>query len=212
MLGVLETLKVIPRWAVRPEFFVLLIDLRAPLPTVPTIENARLSLLTESEIPCVKAINPALSEVEIRRRLTEGQKCMLWRIGGSPAHYWWYATAPIYLPYLRKTFQPAAGDIFTTDIFTHPAFRRQGLLRWSIILTSREAREKGFMRRLSMVAYWNAPTLQAVRGVAGKVVGTVGYWNVGFWRHYVATGEVRLDGSHVSVGHWKESIPVACNP
>jgi len=209
MLGVPETLKVVPRWAVRPEFFVLLIDLRVPLPTVPTIEDARLSLLTEAEIPCVKEINPALSEAEIRRRLTEGQTCMLCWIGGSPAHYWWYATAPVYLPYLGKTFQPSAGDIFTVDIFTHPAFRRQGILTWSIILTSREARQKGFVRRLSMVAWWNAPTLRAVRDAAGKVVGTVGYWNVGFWRHYVATGDVRLDGSYVSVRPWRESIPIA---
>lgn len=208
-VGVLETLKLVPRWAVRPEFFVFLIDLRGPLPTVPAVEDARLSLLTEAEIPCVRQINPALSEAEMRRRLREGQECLLGWMGGSLAHYWWYATAPAYLPYLGKTFQPSGGDIFTVEIFTHPAFRRQGIFNWSVSLTSREAREKGFVRRLSMVAGWNAPAVRATRNVAGKVVGTVGYWNIGCWRHYVATGDVRLEGNYVSVRPRGEDIPGA---
>ncbi len=199
MFGVAQALHLTSRWAIRREFLVFQRDLRAGLPAFPAVASSRWTQLTATHIPVVQALNPALGEAEIRRRLGEGQDCLLCWLGDSLVHYTWHTTKPAYLSYLGKTFQPLQGDLFVVETFTHPAFRRQGIHTWSINQNAREARESGLSRRLSMVPWWNAPSLRALDKNGCTLVGRVGYWNAGVRRLYFSSGDVDLNGTGMSV-------------
>ena len=171
-------------------------DLRLPLPELPARESLRWTGFAEAQIDRVLAINPALSEAEIRRRLKEGQECLLCWIGESLVHYRWDATGSPYLPYLGKTLRLSQGDINATDAFTHPAFRGRGIQTVSSIMALHRARDLGLSRFITIAAWWNAPALRVNLQKSGhSVVGTVGFWNTGFWRYYFTSGDVCLDES-----------------
>ena len=55
-----------------------------------------------------------------------------------------------------------------------------------------------------MVAWWNAPALRVARDKSGRVAaGTIGWWQLGRWRRYFASGDVQLtppQGLAVSAG------------
>jgi len=195
-LGLRRLLWVAPQWLLRQEYLVYVKDLRLPLPEVPAHESLRWTCFTEAQIDRVLAINAALSEAEIRRRLKEGQECLLCWIGESLVYYRWDATASPYLPYLGKTLRLLQGDINATDAFTHPAFRGRGIHAASTIVVLHRARDLGLSRFITAAAWWNAPALRVNLQKSGHtVVGTVGFWNAGVWRYYFATGDVRLENS-----------------
>jgi len=200
-LGLRRTLWVTPSWLIRREFLVLVRDLRLPLPDLPACGPMRWAPLTEADIPQVCAINPAMTEAEIRRRWGEGQECLLCWVGDSLAHYRWESTRPAYLPYLGKIFQVLEGDILISEAFTHPAFRGRGINSLASILALHRARARGLRRSIALVAWWNTPAMRSSWQKAGRViVGTTGYWNLGLCRHYFATGDVGLDeGGGVSI-------------
>ena len=79
--------------------------------------------------PCASnfnlAINPAMSEVEIRRRWDKGQEYLLSWIEGTMVYHGWHARRPVYLPYLGRTLRLLEGDYLISDTFTHAAFRRR---------------------------------------------------------------------------------------
>jgi len=187
---------IVPGWMIRREYLVLVMNLRLPLPEIPSGESMEWTTLTEGVIPCVLASNLALSEAEIRRRWEEGQRCLLCWIKGSLAYYRWETTKPAYLPYLGRTFRPCQRDIFILEAFTHPAFRGRRINTIASIVALNRARDLGCARSIAMVARWNAPALKVSWQKVGRVViGTVGYWNLGLWRYYFTTGDVGLDES-----------------
>jgi len=193
-LGIKRLLWVAPQWLLRQAYLVYVKDLRLPLPEVPAHESLRWTGFTETQIDRVLAINPALSEAEIRRRLREGQECLLAWIGESLVHYRWDATASPYLPFLGKTFRLLQEDILAPDIFTHPAFRGRGIQTASSIMALHRARDLGLSRFITMPAWWNVPSLRVNLQKTGRsVAGTVGFWNAGLCRYYFATGDVCLD-------------------
>jgi len=196
MLGIAGTLAVGPRWLVRREFLVLVRDLGQPIRKFPAPPSMRWTALTDADVPRVRAINPTMSEAEIWRRLGEGQECLLGWLDGSLAHYRWDTVGSAYLPYLGKILQPLEGDLITIEAFTHPPFRNRGIHSASTRIVLGRARERGLVRSITAVAWWNAPGLRVTREKADRVIaGTVGRWSLGPWRRDFATGAVRFDAS-----------------
>ena len=212
-LGPRRIIWVAPLWLVRREYLVLVRDLLLPLPEVPPHDSMEWRPLTEADLPRVLATNPVISEAEIRRRLNERQQCLLCWIGGSLAHYRWDATASVHLPYLGKTLRLVEGeDTLDAESFTHPAFRGKGIYSLSSILALYRARDRGLTRSIGIVAWWNTPSLRAhLRKGGYAIAGSVGYWKVGPWRHYFATGEVCFDASNTmyvrSKGQSENHVP-----
>ena len=195
-LGFRRMLWIIPTWLVRREYFVLIRDLRLPLPDVPAHPSMRWTILTEAEISTVSAINPQMSRDEIRCRWEEGQECFLCWIGASLVHYRWETTKPAYLPYLDKTLQLLKDDLLVLNVFTHPAFRGSGIHSISSYMGLRRSRDRGLARSIAIVAWWNAPSLRVTWQKTGyALAGTVGYWNIGFWKYHFASGNVCLGQS-----------------
>jgi hypothetical protein len=193
VLGLRRLLWIIPRWLVRREYFVLIRDLRLPIPDVPAHPPMRWTILTEAEISIVSAINPVMSKDEIRLRWKEGQECLLYWIGGSLVHYRWETTKPAHLPYLDRTLQLLKEDLLVANVFTHPVFRGSGIHSVSSYMGLCRSRDRGFTRSIAIVAWWNAPSLRVTwQKVGYTVAGTVGYWNIGPWKYYFASGYVCL--------------------
>ena len=190
-VGLRRLLWVSPSWLIRRKFLVLVRDLRVPPPDLPACGPLQWAPLTEADIPRVCAINPAITEAKIRQRLEEGHECLLGWVGESLAHYRWDSARPTFLPYLGKTLQSEEGDCLSAGVFTHPAFRGRGIYSVSSILSLHRARDRGFRRSIAIVAWWHTPALRVDHQKAGRTIaGTVGYWNIGPWRYYFATGEV----------------------
>jgi RimJ/RimL family protein N-acetyltransferase len=194
-LGLKRLLWVAPQWLLRQEYVMFVKDLHLPLPDVPAHESLRWTSFTETQIDRVLAINPALSEAEIRRRLKEGQECLLGWIGESLVYYRWDATASPYLPYLGMTLRFFQGDTHGVGVFTHPAFRGRGIQTASNIMALHRAKERDFSRYIGIVAWWNAPAMRIDAKIGLSVAGTVGFWNAGLERFYFTTGAVCLEDS-----------------
>lgn len=95
---------VAPLWAARPRYVVVARSLEGPLPLVPDRPELRCTPLSEADMPLLTSVDPALDATEIRRRLREGQRGHVYRIGEAIAHYRFEATGRIFLPYLGLTF------------------------------------------------------------------------------------------------------------
>ena len=194
MLGFKKMLWVIPLGLVRSDYLKGAIDLRLPLPEIPVHESMRWTSLTREEAPKVQAINPSMSEAEVRRRLGEGQECLLYWIEGSLVHYRWFTKQPAYFPYLGKTVCPQEGDLLSSGSFTHPAFRRRGIASYSFISMLHRARDQGSIRNVGIMDWWNTISFHAHwENTPFTLVGTIGYWNVGLRKIYFTTGDVSLD-------------------
>jgi hypothetical protein len=205
-LGLWRALWLSPRWQIRKEYLVLSKDLSTletqRLPTDAQVP-ARWTILTDADIPALRVSNPLLSEAEMRRRWQEGQECTGAWMDQLLAHYRWETDKRCYLPYLKKTFEPRAGDILISDAFTHRAFRRHGIHSQSTARSLIRARELGLRRSITMVAWWNVAARRVVLEKARRdVVGHVGYWQFGIATRHFATGKVRFDGAgDVYVAH-----------
>ena len=190
-LGLIRMLRIVPMWLVHRKFLVLIRDLHSPLPEIPRHQHLRWTILTEENVHRLQAINPTMSESEVRRRLMEGQECRLCWIGEGLVHYRWDTTQEAFLPYLGKTFRPLAGDHFATNVFTHPAFRGRGIFEVSSLAALLRARAQGCSRSVTVIAWWNTRSVSVNQQKAGRTIaGTIGYWNLGPGKRYFTTGDV----------------------
>jgi hypothetical protein len=197
--GLCRAVRLAVGWLVRREFLVFVreLDRDAPLP-VPD-DSIRWVDYSDENIALLLQLNPALARREIARRRREGQACELAFSGDSPVHYRWTARFPAYLPYLGKTLVVDTGDVLVTDLFTHPASRGRGVHRQSVRRSVMTARQSGSRRHLSLVAKWNAPVLSTAHKTGAHLVGSVGFWNFGFFRYFFATGSVALEQNRVRI-------------
>ncbi len=196
-LGLWRTLWLSPRWQIRKRFLVLVTALQSSV-TAPALRRSRVAVdwivLTEADIPAIRTAYPGLPEKEMHRRWREGQECVGARVGASLAHVRWDTARPAYLPYLKRVFEPLDGDTLAVDAFTHPAFRGLGIHSQSAAVAFDRARERGFIRSITMVAWWNAAALRVLQDKAGRqVAGTVGYWQLGPATRHFASGAVVLE-------------------
>jgi GNAT superfamily N-acetyltransferase len=186
-----------PRWAVRREFLVFARDLvptDAELPVPPRLDGLLWTTLDEDAIPRLTALNPLLTDREIRRRQAQGQECLLAWLGGTIVHFRWDTERVAQLPYLGRPFRPLPGDTLAVESFTHPAFRHRGLHSVAVIEALRRAARRGLTRSLTLIAWWNRTALRTGYERAGRHrVGSVGFWGFGRCRHFFTTGAVRRD-------------------
>jgi GNAT superfamily N-acetyltransferase len=195
-LGLRRFLATLPRWALRPEFHVVVRDLGMPLPAISPLAGVRWAPLSWRDAAAITALNPALSALEQRRRWEEGQICVGGWLDAALVHYWWETTRPAYLPYLGRSCRPARGDVCVVEAFTAPAARGRGISSAAAVLALHRSRDQGLRRSIGFIAWWNTPSLRIGWSTTDRTtVGTVGYIRLGLWRRHFATGAVRLAGS-----------------
>lgn len=96
--------------------------------TVPALPGTvRVGPVTEADVPAARAVNPALSVDEVRRRWREGQSWTGWWVAGTLAHWRWDSAGPAHLSYLGRSARPLPGDLWVVEVFTRPDYRNRGL-------------------------------------------------------------------------------------
>jgi GNAT superfamily N-acetyltransferase len=196
-VGWREVLRIAPRWLVCRRYFGIVADLGDLAPERARPAEIRVTNLDAADLPALAALDPAMTREEVARRLREGQQCTLGWWGRELAHHRWDSTGPTRLPYLGRVLRPGCGDQLVVGIYTAPSLRGRGLAGAVMMDASRRARAVGVSRLVWLAAWWNTPSMALSEQVASRVVGTVGYWALGPWRRYFATGRVWIepDGS-----------------
>jgi hypothetical protein len=202
-----------PRWLLRQRYLVLARELSPTVPRMSRLESMPWTVLAPEQLPLVRAINPALSEREIRRRLAAGQECLLFWHHGAAVYYRWDTTRPAYLPYLSTTVRPLEGDLFTVEAFTHPAVRGRGIHSLATSIVLRRAHERGLRRSITTVAWWNRPALRVAQDKAGRLVaGVVSRGGFGPWRSISTTGAIHLAAGELQVLELPDQARSAARP
>jgi GNAT superfamily N-acetyltransferase len=203
--GVGRAVRLAPAWFLTRRYLVFAWDLRQVPAEVPAPDGVSCTLLTPAEEPALGELDPLMSPGEIRRRVAEGQECVVGWVDGTLVYYRWQSTEAVFVPHIRNTLHPCAGDVIVLDVFTSPRFRGRGIGEFAARRALVRARAMGLRRALWLVAWWNAPALRIARHPEHcRCMGTVGYVNLGPFRRHFATGHVRLapDGVHVEPGPW----------
>jgi GNAT superfamily N-acetyltransferase len=200
LVGPWRALALAPSWLVYREFLVVTQDLRTPLPewTLPCGPTFR--PLAIEELGRLEAVNPAMSPAEVKRRLAEGQTCLVGWLDGEPVFHHWFVTGKLpHLPVvgLRLALEP--GDILGADLFTTPTLRARGIGRAGQVEAWRWARERGYRREIGFIAAWNVPSLRLSRAQGRRPVARVAWWQLGPWRRYVLHGAARLQDSKLTI-------------
>jgi hypothetical protein len=181
-------------WEARPRFLVFARDLSRPLPEIRSSQVSHWTALTEVDIPTIGAVDPAMTPIEVERRLADGQECHLGWIGLDLAHYRWETSRPTLLTYLGKTLRPLPGQICGCGAFTAQPYRRRGIHTEAAIRGLYRKRARGARTAIHFVAWWHVPSHRVYVGRLGaSEAGSIGYWNLGLRRRYFATKAVRLD-------------------
>jgi GNAT superfamily N-acetyltransferase len=196
-VGWREVLRIAPGWLVCRRFLGLVADLKGLALERPPWPEMRVTALEPADVPALRMVDPTMTCEEVARRLAEGQQCTLGWWGRELAHARWDSTVPVYLPYLGRVLRPRPGDQIVVGIYTAPTFRGRGIASAVMTDASRQARTDGVLRLAWLVAWWNKRSLGLARQFASRAEGTVGYWALGPWRRYFASGRMRFeaDGS-----------------
>lgn len=183
-----------PVWLARREYLVTVKDLRGPLPPLPPTAGLAWRPLERGQATSLVASSPTLSALEIRRRLGEGQECWVAWVGGTAVHWRWETRGEAYLPYLRRPIRPLPGDVWVVEVYTHPALRGRGLYARGTVMAMHRARDEGAVRLIGLIAGWNRPARRVAEEKLGRtVVGSAGFWALGWRRYHFVTGDAGLD-------------------
>jgi GNAT superfamily N-acetyltransferase len=186
-------LRIAPQWLVCRRYLALAADLEGLTLDRPSRPELRVTGLEPADVTALCALEPGMTREEVARRLASGQRCTLGWWGRELAHVRWDSAAPVHLPFLGRVLEPGPDDEIVVSIYTAPAFRGHGIAGAVMVDTARHARDAGVRRWVWLAAWWNRRSLALADQFASRVEGTVGYWKLGRWRRYFASGRVRLE-------------------
>ena len=183
-------------WLARPKYLIYARDLGTPLPPRREGPLTHWTILTESDIPAVSAIDPAMTRSEIERRFGDGQVANLGWSSSELAYYYWDTRRSTLLTYLNRRVIPLPGQIVPCGAFTAERFRNRGIHLAATIESCYRKRDRGADTAIFFVAWWHSPSIRVLtRDVGARLVGSIGFWRLGIRRHYFVGGAARLDTS-----------------
>jgi len=144
----------------------------------------------------LRSIDPASCEADIARRRREGQDCTLGWLGDRLVYIRWDSRGrDTFLPFLGRTLHLLEGDVYSAHACASRALRGHGVHSIFHLRALHRARELGFVRSISIAAWWNTPALRAREKAGRTCAGTVGFTRTPRGRRYFAAGAVHLDGA-----------------
>ncbi len=143
----------------RIEYLVLTRSLEEPLPLV----EARLPITYRvAEPDDLSRLEGAVLPSELayfRERLAHGRICFLGFYQDDVAAYGWL-TDEVVFEIDNLQLRLGLGDAYVDDIYTLPAYRRQGIASTGALRRLQFLKERGFKRSVSIVRLDNAPALK----------------------------------------------------
>jgi GNAT superfamily N-acetyltransferase len=196
--GGIRGLVVAPVWLIRRHYLVLEMNITANSggDTAPSLEWEQ---LVESTLGELLDSFPEIDHEQTRDRFRKGQICYVCRADGRIIHYRWYVSEPAWLPFLKVTWDPEAGDYTVLGAFTHPDYRRRGVNSALLQQGLARARELGLRRVVSFIADWNGPSLRATRRAGLEQTGTVTLWTLGLKTWHSYSGNARVTKGRLTI-------------
>ena len=146
--------------------------------------KGHISLLGTADLPRYAAFRPESDIEELRGRLDRGESCFVMEIGGEIAHACWIAKKYTRIDYLECEVELPPDACYGYDAYTHPAFRGRGIAGARVRRMETELMRMGYRRTLAVVGPENRRAIYFNTTAGNEVVGRIGYYQFGPWRHY----------------------------
>ena len=109
-------------------------------------------VLQTDEVDAYLSFRPNVGRDRIERRLEQGHRCFTSWHGEKIIDAGWTATQSVVVPYLGRVLCLDAGDVYSYDAYTLPAYRGYGLYMARNSFTARTNQKEGFKRSVALVA------------------------------------------------------------
>jgi RimJ/RimL family protein N-acetyltransferase len=162
---------------------LLELPLDDPLPEVGSSLAFEVAELGEAGLDEYVRFRPRFDVAEVRRRLEEGQRCLIARHRGRPVHVAWVTRGRLPSKYLGRDIPLSPTEAATWGTFTAPEVRGRGVGPAVRAVMARELREAGYRRLLSVVQPENAASLRLCEKLGYRRIGVIGFLKLGPWRH-----------------------------
>ncbi len=139
----------------------------------------RVAELRPSEIEEYRTLRPDSSAAAIRRRLIEGQACVVGRVQGRIVTAGWVARGHASIAYLGGDIELGRGEAYLYDWFTAPRSRGHGVGTLRLAGELRELQETGLERVLAFALPENASAFGPLERMGFTPGGTVRAFRVG---------------------------------
>jgi GNAT superfamily N-acetyltransferase len=146
--------------------------------------TGRLSLLTMADLPRYAAFRPETDLEVVRQRLDRGECCFVMSIGDEIAHACWIVSKQPRIEYLRCEVDLASDVCLAYDVYTKPGFRGRGIAGARTRQMEPFLVRAGYRYLLSAIGAENYRSLYFNTAAGHEVVGVIGYYQFGPWRHY----------------------------
>jgi hypothetical protein len=187
--------------------------LSEPIPEIKANLPIGVGFLQESEVSDYVNFRPGASASETRRKLNDGDRCIVARYEGQIVSAFWASIRRASLvnvgEYLDRDVSlelPLAQDeVFLYDAYTLPQFRGQNVSPESSVWNLRYWREAGYRRVFVGVSPENKSSLRACKKEGYRPFAVIGYFKLGPLRwdflHHLGSDERGLPVSSMRVNY-----------
>jgi GNAT superfamily N-acetyltransferase len=155
-----------------------------PDPTIDASVSLAFGRLARSDSAEYLAFHPGEAIAEIERRFDRGDLCFLARSEGRIVGAVWTTRASPAVRYLHTTLAIAPDDVYLYDAYTAPDLRGRRIAPtlYRDVLTHHRA--AGVRRAIAAILPENRATMRSLAEAGFRVIGRVGYVQLGPWRRY----------------------------
>ena len=142
----------------RGDCFLVACSLQEPAPIVQPVNGLILKQVQLGDLDLLTTMKTSSDTLWHKMLLERERFCAVALRDEQPVAYGWFT--PKVDPRVERTYVPLSRDeIFIFDLFTRPAFRRQGIQSALLRHILELGQEKGYKRALSLIAVNNTPSL-----------------------------------------------------
>lgn len=157
--------------------------------------DVEIGALEPKDADAYVSLRPETTAAEYRERLRAGRACWAARHGDRLVAVKWVRFDMIEVPYLRRRYPLAPGEIYLEDMFTAPDMRGHHLQSALSARIFAHCRAQGYRRSVGLVSPANAASIASIL--------RTGYRRIG-WVSVLQLGLVRLERFHR-----RQAVPAA---
>ena len=145
---------------------------------------AVIDLLKPTEIDEYISFRLGTGPLQVRHRLSAGQRAFVGRHEGRIVHAGWTTTTRARIDFLAREITLAPDEVYQYESFTAPSFRGQNLAAVRITEMLRYFRKAGYRRMIAVVVPENTTAFRPLEKTGYRPFGLLGYIQLGRWRQH----------------------------
>jgi ribosomal protein S18 acetylase RimI-like enzyme len=154
-------------------------DITTPPPPIRADVPLELSELRDDQIDAYCRERRDVTEVEVRRRLAAGYRCLVSRSGVRIVGEMWLATGKVWLPKPERWIRLEPKDVYVYYASLIPELRGRNVGTARSRLLGERLRHEGYRRVLYSVSPHNRPARGLPAKLGAERLGTIGYVRIG---------------------------------